>query len=117
MNLPPDVSAQLRRLGEEVTVLEPTQTSRNDFGNPERTYESSRTTYAVRTYPNRNTTVEESAGDLARDKPVFVFPKGNDDPEPPQAEDHIVYNGEEYELQAPTHYETHMEIFGQLVRH
>jgi len=117
MNIGPDVTTQLHRLGNEATVLVPTEAGENAFGNPQNDYAEDRTVYAVRTYPNRNTTIESASGDMTTDRPVFLFPKSESEPDPPQPEDHLRYNGRVYEMQSPTHYETHVEFFGEYVRH
>jgi len=110
------IVAQVARLGQEVTVRVERETGTDDFGNPERGYADDRTLHALRTYPNRNTEVNTNRGDRHRDRPVFVIPKSDDYPAVPEAEDRLVYDGQTYEMQAPTHYETHVEYFGQIVR-
>jgi len=111
------VAAQIHRLGEEAKVLIRSETGQNDFGNMTDEYIPDRDVLAYKTYPNRNTQVESNAGDRTQDRPVFLVPIGENQPEPPVEEDHIFYDGEEYEVRSHTPYDTHVEFFGKLVIH
>lgn len=119
MTVPGSVVAQLFRIGREAEVYERTETGTNEFGNTTTDYGSSpdRTIIAYRTYPNRNTEVEASSGDRERDHPVFIVPVGPNQPALPGKNDHIVYDGTTYEVQAYTEYDTHVEFFGEPVLH
>lgn len=112
---PRRVIAQIDRMGDTCEVLKQTQTGTDDFNNPQYEYTPERTVTAFRTYPNRNTEVKNSRGDYHRDNPVFIFPKGEHRNDPPGVEDRIRYKGRLYEMQAPTHYDSHVEYFGQKV--
>lgn len=117
------VEVLLSRIGREVVIYDRSVGSKDGFNNPSDSYsDSGNTTQCVRTYPNRNTEVSTTAGDLHRDNPVFVFP--NDDAPGPEArieypEDaETVTNASEttkYEMQAPTFYDSHVEMFGEVV--
>jgi len=119
------VVAQLHRLGEAVDVFATQDTgSTNRFNNPDDAWSAQpdRQVIAFRTYPNRNTEVNNRDGQLHRDRPVFLFPKDEDDETDdnpiPGENDRIRYpagDGTVYELQAPTEYDTHVEIFGEKV--
>lgn len=110
------IVAQIARLGTKVTVHTHSQSGTDKFGNPTHSYSADRDVYCLRTYPNRNTELHSERGDRHRDKPVFVFPKGGNHSTPPSPEDRIIYNGRTYEMQAPTHYDTHVEFFGEVVQ-
>ena len=115
------VRAQIYRLGREAGVLERESSGQNEFGNQTETHpdkdDPDRTVFALRTYPNRNTELQSRAGDMEQDRPVFIVPVSPDLPEPPQIHDHLEYNGEVYEVKAHTNYDTHVEFFGEPVRH
>jgi hypothetical protein len=111
------IIAQLHRFGRKAEVKVRTETGQNEFGNMTDTNVSDRTVIAFKTYPNRNTEVEKTFGDRARDKPVFLVPIGEDLPDPPEEKDHLVYDGQEYEVEAHTPYDTHVEFFGEPVIH
>jgi len=111
------VIAQIGRFGREARVLKNTKGDANDFGNPEDNYERKQTVLAFKTYPNRNTEAETTAGDLARDRPVFMVPVGRDQPDPPTQHDRLVYDGDKYEVKSLTRWETHVEFFGEQVIH
>jgi len=120
-----NVVAQLHRLGEYADVFAAQDTATtNQFNNPDTDWSATpdRQVIAFRTYPNRNTEVNNHDGQLHRDRPVFVFPKDDDDAKDhnpvPGENDRLRYpagNGTVYELQAPTEYETHVEMFGERV--
>lgn len=110
------VVAQVQRLGVRAEVRTRTETGDNSFGNPTDDHVPDREVWAVRTYPNRNTEVNSDRGDRHRDRPVFIVPKGEDQPAVPSEEDQIDYNGTLYEVQALTRYPTHVEFFGAPVR-
>jgi len=117
MPIAQDIGADIRRIGDEATVLTKQKVGEDEFGNPEWDHTEDRTVHVVRTYPNRNTTVESISGDRVSDRPVFIIPKGENEPDPPEPENHLTYNDRIYELQSPTHYDTHVEFFAELVRH
>lgn len=105
------IRSTISRLGHEVDVLKRSETSTDAFNNPEHTWTETRTTQAVRTYPNRNTQHESDGGPYESDNPVFLFEEGN----APTGGARIRYQGTLYELQSPTRYDTHVAIFGELV--
>ncbi|WP_372611625.1 hypothetical protein [Halomonas sp.] len=112
------VVAQVERFGELATLYSRTSDGSDEFNNTEWTFDSDQTVLCFRTYPNRNTEVQQNAGDRNRDSPVFLFPL--DEYEAVSDSDRIGYpdqNGNEtlYELQAPTRYATHVEIYGEVV--
>lgn len=111
------VVAQIHRHGRTAEVLDRQETGRNEFGNTTDEYVVDREVIAFRTYPNRNTESQSSAGDRQQDRPVFLVPVDEDHPEPPAAEDHIVFDGQEYEVKAHTPYDTHVEFLGAPVIH
>jgi hypothetical protein len=111
------VVAQIHRHGRTAEVLDRQEIGRNDFGNTIDEHVIDREVIAFRTYPNRNTESQTSAGDRQQDRPIFLVPIGEDQPEPPQPEAHIVYAGQEYEVKAHTPYDTHVEFPGAPVIH
>ena len=111
------IVAQIHRLGGFAEVLVRGETGQNDFGNMTDDYTKDREVLVFKTYPNRNTQVESNVGDRGQDRPVFLCPLGEDQPEPPAEEDHLVYDGQEYEVKSHTPYDTHVEFFGELVIH
>lgn len=117
MNYGPQVVAQIHRLGEEADVLTRQETGQNEFGNMTDEYVVHRTVLAFRTYPNRNTQVENNTGDRGRDRPVFLVPRGPDQPDVPAEEDALRFQGQEYEVKAHTEYDTHVEFFGEPIIH
>lgn len=116
MTYGPAFVAQIHRLGQNAVVKKRTETGQNEFGNPTDEYTAQQTVIAFRTYPNRNTQVESNVGDLGRDNPVFLIAIGENQPAPPEENDHLVYDGTEYEVKSPTVYDTHIEVFGDVVR-
>jgi hypothetical protein len=110
-------AAKLHRLGQVVSVLKRVESSDNELGNTTFTFTNDRDVIAFRTYPNRNTEIEGNKGDRERDAPVFCFPTGPDQPEPPAFEDRLQYNGQTYEMGARTVYDTHVERTAVVVRH
>lgn len=106
---------QVYRSGQKAEVQKRVVASDNDFGNPETEYYPDRAVIAARTYPNRNTEVQNSAGDYHQDEAVFIVPIGPEQNEPPQEEDILVYDGQQYEVKAHTEYDTHVEFFGKQV--
>lgn len=109
------IVAQIHRFGQKAAVEVRSDASQNEFGNIESQWTPDRTVIAFRTYPNRQTEVEASRGDRAQDNPVFLIPNTDDQPDPPETSDILVYDGTRYEMKAPTSYETHVEIFGEVV--
>jgi hypothetical protein len=110
-------AAQLFRQGGEAEVKVRVEGNTNDFGNPTDSYVSDRTVIAARTYPNRNTEINSDAGDRHKDRPVFMVPTGPDQNAPPAEEDHLVYDGQEYEVGSHTDWGSHIEFFGSPVLH
>lgn len=117
MTYGPQFIAQLHRLGKVAEVKVRTETGQNAFGNMTDDYVADREVITVRTYPNRNTEVQNSAGDRQRDNPVFIVPKGDDQPAPPDPQDVLNYDGQDYEVKAHTEYDTHVEFFGEPLIH
>jgi hypothetical protein len=113
----------ISRLGREVALRERTETAADGFNNPTDSWSDAGTRIrCVRTYPNRNTEVVNTAGDLHRDRPVFAFTAD----EAPGEEARIVYPEDAetvenastttlYEMKAPTRYDSHVEMFGEVV--
>jgi hypothetical protein len=110
-------AAKLHRLGQVASVLKRVESGENELGNTEFTFTSDRDVIAFRTYPNRNTEIEGNKGDRQRDAPIFLFPIGPEQPEPPAYEDRIQYDGVTYEMGAETVYDTHVERTAVVVRH
>lgn len=113
----------LNRLGREVVILDRSVDGTDGWNNPEDSYsDSGETVQCVRTYPNRNTEVNNSAGDWHRDRALFLFP-AEDAPaadariQYPEDGETVTQNSETtlYEMQAPTPYDTHVEMFGEKV--
>lgn len=113
----PQIKAQLFRMGIECDVKRREETGQNEFGNTTDVYVSDRTVIATKTYPNRNTTVENHAGDRQRDNPVFLVPKGPNQPIPPRPEEVLNYDGTDFEVNSHTEYDTHVEFFGSKIIH
>lgn len=112
------VVAQLERLGKRAKVLARTETARDDFNNREFDWVEDREVPCLRSYPNRNVEEERTSGTIQGDRPVFIFPKANGNPNvpaPPSSEERIVYDGTTYTLESPTHYDTHIEVMGNKV--
>lgn len=105
------VHSALDRLGKEVEILTERKTGTDGFNNPQYEWHSSNTTRCVRTYPNRNTELNNRGGPRKRDHPVFLFPRG----EAPGSNSRVRYDGTLYELESPTEYDTHVAIFGKKV--
>jgi hypothetical protein len=106
------VRRSIHRLGKVVTVLERTETTTNEFNNPQSAYtDNGATSHCIRTYPNRNTQLDNQGGSYERDRPLFIFSKG----EEPPTDARIIYEETTYEMQSPTIYDTHVAIFGKLV--
>lgn len=117
MTVQGSVTAQIQRLGSEADVYVRSETGKNEFGNMTDDHTYDRTVIATRTYPNRNTEREATIGDRAEDEPVFIVPRGRNNPKPPQYNDVIEYEGQKYEVEAHTEYDTHVEFFGEPVIH
>ncbi|AGM10763.1 hypothetical protein M192_gp116 [Halorubrum tailed phage 8] len=105
------VHSAIDRLGKEIDVLIEAKVGSDEFNNPEYQWIQSHTTRCVRTYPNRNTELNNRGGPRKQDHPVFLF--GRDDA--PDSNARIRYDGTLYELESPTVYDTHVAIFGKLV--
>lgn len=106
-----DVTAAIHRLGKKATIYTRETAGSDEFNNPDAQWVESGTVTCVRTYPNRNTEVENPGGPRDRDRPVFIFRTG----EHPESGTRIEYNGVLYELESPTIYDSHVAIFGQKV--
>lgn len=117
MTYGPQLVAQLHRFGQFADVKVRNETGQNDFGNVTDEYVFDREVIAFRTYPNRNTQVESRIGDRGQDRPVFLVPKGPDQPDPPAEEDVLNYEGQDYEVKSHTPYDTHVEFFGEPLIH
>lgn len=115
------LQTQVKRLGQRATVKVHAKTGEDAFGNPGDEYTIDREVWAMRTYPDRNREIKGGAGDRQEDDPVFIVPRPNPEdprdetPVPPDDEDRLVYDGNEYALQAPTWYATHVEYRAQRV--
>lgn len=121
------VAAKIDRLGHEATLYKRETAGKDAFNNTEWSFTDDpdldgnpETVVCFRTYDNRNTEVQQNAGDRHRDNPLFLF--SLDEWAKVDSNDRIGYpeptGGETvYELQAPTRYETHVEIFGEVVNH
>lgn len=112
---PEQTKTAIKQRGTRVTVRTRSLDSETGFGNPEASFNEDRTVWCVRTYPNRNTTAENTAGDLQRDRPVMMFPREDGAERPPEPGDRVDYNGTVYDMEAPTEYESHIEMFGEVV--
>lgn len=110
--------AQLFRFGKPGIVMPRVTTGENEFGNTDDEFTgTTREVIAMKTYPNRNTEIESRIGTRERDRPVFLVPKGDDQPAPPGEKDHFMYESQEYEVKAHTEYDSHVEFFGEPVIH
>jgi hypothetical protein len=109
--------AQIHRFGKTADVLVREESGQNEFGNIKDSHEFDRTIIAFQTYPNRNTDIDSNIGDRSQDRPVFLVPDTESDPEPPAVDSQLVYNGNKYEVKAHTRYDTHVEFFGEPVIH
>ena len=119
------VAAHIARLGEMALVYSRASSGTNSFGNTEWTFDSDpdgdgtdTEVLCLRSYDNRNTEVQQNSGDRHRDNPLFLIPI--DEWEKVDADDRLGYpeptgGRTMYELQAPTVYSTHVEIFGEAV--
>lgn len=111
------IRARLTRIGQQVEILARSEGAENSLGNPTDSYSATGDTVTcVRSYPNRNTEITQASGDRNRDKPIFFFPRAD----APDSEYRIKYTEPDgsstiYEMQAPTRYETHTEMFGKIV--
>lgn len=111
------IAAKIHRMGRVVDVYARTETGQNEFGNMTDDHSVDRQVIAFRTYPNRNTDIEGNIGDYSQDRPVFLVPIGDNQPTPPQVDELIEYDGQKYEVNSHTPYETHVEFFGDPVIH
>lgn len=111
------IVTQIHRLGRTAAVEVRSETGQNAFGNMTDDYIPDRTVIAFQTYPNRNTQIESGRGDRGQDRPVFLVPNTDDQPEPPAEEDVLAYNGQRYEVKSHTRYDTHVEFFGEPIIH
>lgn len=117
MTYGPQIVAHIHRLGQKAEVKVRSETGQNEFGNMTDEYLPDRYVIAFKSYPNRNTQIESRIGDRGQDRPVFMVPKGDDQAAPPEEEDVIVFDGQEYEVKSHTPYDTHVEFFGEPLIH
>lgn len=102
----------LSRLGKEVEVWSEANTGGEDaFGQDQKGWSQVGTTLTARSYQNRNTTLNNSSGELNRDRPVFFFPADNY----PNSGERIKYDGNWYEMDSPTPHRTHAVAVGSKV--
>jgi hypothetical protein len=101
-----ELTGALARDWEPVEIWRDVGDGTDGFGNAESSWSEVGSTVARRSYPNRNTTVQEQAGSLDRNRPVFFFPAGN----APLSGERIKFRGDYYEVEAPTAYETHVSM-------
>jgi len=101
----------LSRIGRHVPVYEKTSTGENSFGQNKLEWNQTRTVLAALSYQNRNTTRNNTSGQLHRDRPVFFFPADSDI----RGDARIKYEGAWYELDAPTKHHTHTVAVGAAV--
>jgi len=103
----------ISRLGEKVKIWSETRTGGEDaFGQDVKGWNQVGTTLTVRSYQNRNTTMNSSSGELNRDRPVFFFPADNY----PKSGERIKFDGNWYEFDSPTPHRTHAVAVGSVVR-
>jgi hypothetical protein len=101
-----ELTGAMARDWEPVEIYRDTGTTTDSFNQDEPAWTQEGSTLCRRSYPNRNTTVQEQAGSLDRNRPVFFFPAGN----APRSGDRIKFRGDYYEVEAPTAYETHVSM-------
>lgn len=116
MGLSRSINVQFRRLGQQATYYAKSQNGRDEHNNPEWDYVQDGTVTTVRSYPNRNEQHDDSSGPYEDDQPVFFFPAG----EAPPSDARLDYEEPDgtvttYEMRAPTHYDTHVTMYGALV--
>lgn len=109
------IVSRIYRHGQECEIHTLSKSGTNEWGNIEHENAYDRDVIAFRTYPNRNTQIQSDIGERNQDQPVFVVPVSDDQPDPPDESDHIIYDGTEYEVKALTTYDTHVEFFGDVV--
>lgn len=117
------VEVVLERIGREAVIGDRTQEGEDAFGNPTDSYpDSGNSVRCVRTYPSQNTEASSVAGDTHTDRPLFGFVK--DDVPPKEARIEYPEDAETvadatettiYEMQAPTVYDSHVEMRGDVV--
>lgn len=110
------IAAQIYRLGRTAAVEVRSETGENAFGNTTDEFVPDRMVIAFKTYPNRNTEVASNIGERSRDHPVFLVPDDENN-DPPNHEDALVYENQKYEVKAHTPYDTHVEFFGEPITH
>lgn len=106
-----ELTGAMAREWEPVPIYRDTGTGTDGFGQSQSAWTQEGSTVTRRSYPNRNTTVQEQAGALNRNRPVFFFPAGN----APRAGDRIKFRGDYYEVEAPTAYETHVSMMADKI--
>lgn len=107
-----NLERSLSRLGTTVPVYEKSSTTGEDrFGQQNTSWSQTKTVLAVRSYQNRNTTVQTNRGERHRDRPVFFFPDGDH----PPSNARIKYDETWYELDSVTEHETHAVAVGSEV--
>lgn len=108
-----DMGRALSRLGQIVPIWSESNTGTEDeFGQDEQNWSKRTETLSVRSYQNRNTTMNSSGGELDRDRPVLFFPADNY----PRSGERIKYDGQWYEVDSPTVHRTHAVAMGSIVR-
>lgn len=106
-----NVKAALRRFGREIPVYTQQVASQDEFGQATKEWQFERDVFAARSYQNRNTTMNNTSGELNRDRPVFFF---DPDDYPPSGA-RVKYEGNWYELDAPTPHRSHAVALGKQV--
>lgn len=106
-----NVSRILSLRGEDVDLWRDEGTTTNEFGKDVDSWIEIGTIRTLRSYPNRNTTLDENDGPLQRDRPVFFFHPDS----AVQSEDRIDYRGTFYDLESPTRYDSHIAIMANAV--
>lgn len=102
----------LRRYAREVPIWSKSSTQTEDeFGQDVKSWSKLGEVLVARSYQNRNTTQNNSAGERHRDRPVFFFAKDQDI----RGGSRIKYEGGWYELDAPTQHHTHTVAVGSKV--
>jgi hypothetical protein len=100
------------QLGRRVPVYVESVDSTDKFGHSETSWAEDRTALCFKSYANRNETRSSPTGEFYRDRPVFFFELT----EAPGAGDRIVYDGQAYEMESPTAYESHVALMGRPVQ-
>ena len=107
-----DLTSAIARHGQSAPVYEEAVTGENDFGQPTKEWAQTDTVLVARSYQNRNTSADSSAGELHRDRPVLFFPRED----APSSGARVKIGGNFYELDSVTKQQTHAVAMGSLVR-